>query len=436
MDKNNSNTLLRTEEVQHIIERIPTNFGIIVTGVVLFISVALLFFGWIIKYPDIVKGRITVNSTVSPLKLISNTSGKLRLNSVKSLQYVKEGQIIGYIENPANPGNVHFVDSLMQNFSIDNDKILNLHLNLPRNYSMGELNIKYYEFINNLQVYIDNKENTPIFKQCESLKQILKQQEKARSSAMERLKMNITSLTFAHKFYRRDSMLFLRKIISESELDKSEMTYNTSKDNYQGLLNNSINVTQQIQETKGKIQELLIQEPDKDKQLTMALISTYNDLRDNIKIWEQKYVFKAPFNGRVQFLKFWTNDQFVQSGEQIFTMIPKAEKIIGQAILPLNGAGKVRAGQEVIVKFDDYPYVEYGSVKGKVKSISLTTSTIKTAEGDMDNYMVLVDFPNNIRTNYGMKLNLKAELKGTAEIIADDRKLIQRLFDNLKYITR
>ena len=48
--------------------------------------------------------------------------------------------------------------------------------------------------------------------------------------------------------------------------------------------------------------------------------------------------------------------------------------------------------------------------------------------------MVLVDFPKKFKTNYGTVLDFKAEAKGSAEIITNDRRLIQRLFDNLKYI--
>lgn len=48
--------------------------------------------------------------------------------------------------------------------------------------------------------------------------------------------------------------------------------------------------------------------------------------------------------------------------------------------------------------------------------------------------MVLVDFPDQLKTNYGAQLEFKAEAKGTAELITNDRRLIQRLFDNLKYV--
>src|SRR5690606_270728 len=147
---------------------------------------------------------------------------------------------------------------------------------------------------------------------------------------------------------------------------------------------------QQLQQTESKLQELHIFKPEKEKELQLALIAAYTDLVDNIKNWEQKYLFRAPFDGKVQFLKFYTENQFVQSGEQIFTIIPIQEKIIGQAILPAHGSGKVKAGQEVIVKLDNYPYIEYGTIQGKVNSISLSAATAKTENNETDTYLVLI----------------------------------------------
>ena len=54
----------------------------------------------------------------------------------------------------------------------------------------------------------------------------------------------------------------------------------------------------------------------------------------------------------------------------------------------------------------------------------------------METYMLLVDFPNQLKTNYGTNLAFKTEAKGSAEIITNDRRLIQRLFDNLKYVLK
>ncbi|WP_029285935.1 HlyD family secretion protein [Pedobacter sp. R20-19] len=426
----------RTEEVQHIIDRMPTRFGFWVSAIVVFLFILLFVFGWLVRYPDMIKGQININANSAPLKLIASFNGKLKLNGIKSMDEVNEGQVLAYIENPTNPTSVIYIDSLLKLFNPNTDKILDIRKELPHNFSLGELNAKYYAFVNSLQDFINYKEDKLLDKQAQNFLVLLNEQRNSISTANKRVEMAKNSLIYVHKFYSRDSTLFTKKVISESELDKTQMSYLSSKDGLQNAINNLINAKQAAQQTESKIQELGIQKPEKEKGLQIALISAYNDLVDNIKSWEQKYVFIAPFNGKVQFLKFYNENQFVQAGEQVFTIVPAAEKAFGQLVLPAQGSGKIKTGQEVIVKLDNYPYLEYGSITGRIKSISLTTNTTKTEKADVETYMVLVDFPNQLKTNYGTKLDFKAEAKGSAEIITNDRRLIQRLFDNLKYIMR
>jgi len=439
MEINNLNNALhseRTEEVQHIIERMPTRFGFWITMIVAFLFTIMAIFGWIIRYPDIVSGQIVINASIAPVKLIANASGKLKLLHIRSMGDVKEGEVIGYVENSSNFRDVIYLDSLIKKYNPNSNNILELNQKLPKKISLGELNVKYFSFTSALQLFENYKEDHLFEQQQQNLHEILNEQQKAILAAEKRIEMSMNTLVLASKFYSRDSILFVKKVISETELDKSQLAHINAKDNYQSALNNLINSKQQLQQTQSKAQELDITKPEKEKELQIALISTYNDLIDNIKSWEQKYIFKAPFNGKVQFLKFYTENQFVQGGEEIFTIVPQQGLALGQVILPATGAGKIKSGQEVIVKLDNYPYREYGSVTGTVNSISLTTSTTKTEKNNIDTYQILVDFPNQLKTNYGSILAFRAESKGSAEIITNDRRLIQRLFDNLKYIIK
>jgi hypothetical protein len=67
-----------------------------------------------------------------------------------------------------------------------------------------------------------------------------------------------------------------------------------------------------------------------------------------------------------------------------------------------------------------------------VRSVSRITNKIETANGTGDAYLVVVSFPDGTTTNFGKFLPLDFESKGTAEIITKRKRLIERLFDNLK----
>ncbi len=76
-------------------------------------------------------------------------------------------------------------------------------------------------------------------------------------------------------------------------------------------------------------------------------------------------------------------------------------------------------GQRVIIKFEGYPYREYGVVEGIISKLSITSGADSTFWGH-------IDLPNQLTTRQGNTLLYKNGLKGTAEMITADRRLIQR----------
>ena len=96
------------------------------------------------------------------------------------------------------------------------------------------------------------------------------------------------------------------------------------------------------------------------------------------------------------------------------------------------GAGKVKEGLTANVKISKFPYDEYGLLKGRVESLSRITKKIETPQGAVDAYQVIVSFPEGLISNFGIPLSLDFESKGTVEIITKPKRLIERLFDNLK----
>lgn len=47
-------------------------------------------------------------------------------------------------------------------------------------------------------------------------------------------------------------------------------------------------------------------------------------------------------------------------------------------------------------------------------------------------YVIDIELPNGLRTNYGKELPLSREMKGTAEIVTEDLRLIERLLAPIK----
>jgi HlyD family secretion protein len=194
---------------------------------------------------------------------------------------------------------------------------------------------------------------------------------------------------------------------------------------------NTTLTTTQIQyfQLKQQVMELRQDRSAQNEDFELSLKQMLSNLKASIAQWEQNYVLISPVYGHLTFSRIWSLHQNVTAGELVVTVIPSAQgKIIGILKLPVAGSGKVKKDQRVNVKFSNYPDMEFGMVIGRVEKISLVP--------DGKNYLAEVAFPNGLVTNYRKKLPLLPEMTGTAEIITEDMRLIQRFFNPIKSLIK
>ena len=234
------------------------------------------------------------------------------------------------------------------------------------------------------------------------------------------------------KEMERDSILASKKIISKSELEQTQNSFLTQAEAEASLRSSQLIKQAEIKTSQIEIVRSYIEEDEQLEEAYINMMVKRNLLQTELRLWEEKYVLKAPTNGRLDYLGFWRENLMVQAGMELFTILPRHGEIMGEAHIPALGAGKVKAGQTVNVKLHDYPYDEFGLLCGKVVSISPLTNKVQVNNAVVETYLVRIAFPQGATTNFDHKLSLNFESKGTAEIITKPKRLIERLFDNLK----
>ena len=88
----------------------------------------------------------------------------------------------------------------------------------------------------------------------------------------------------------------------------------------------------------------------------------------------------------------------------------------------------MKLGQRVILRLQSYPEEEFGTLGGYVRHIS-TSST-------EDQYIVEIDLPQGLVTTYGKRLSPKRILVGTADIVTEELRLIERLLFPLRKLIK
>ena len=107
--------------------------------------------------------------------------------------------------------------------------------------------------------------------------------------------------------------------------------------------------------------------------------------------------------------------------------------VVGVMNVPSHGFGKVRLGQEVIVRLNAFPYMEYGILRGLITDISSIPE--KAADGSLC-YQVKVSFPDGLTSTYGTEIPPILQMDGLARIITDDMRLIEHFITPIKSLNR
>ncbi len=222
--------------------------------------------------------------------------------------------------------------------------------------------------------------------------------------------------------------LRLREELQERENDQKEQQRNQLEQmQLLGAINENNN---QILALKRQLAELDFNQTDQSINVETELATAYNSLVNQVNLWEDSYLVEAPIAGKLTYLAFIKNRTFVNAAEPIATVVPDSTsgKLNGEMYIPALGSGKVEEGQVVQISFDNYLKKEYGTVKGKVLSI-----TPFTKDG---NYMVRVDLENGLTTTFHKQLTFSHDMQGDAEIITQKKRLIERIFNEIMQVFR
>ena len=225
----------------------------------------------------------------------------------------------------------------------------------------------------------------------------------------------------------RDEKLFKESIIPPSEFEKSKSTLLQKRREFEQARINLSRLDIDISNLEQEILEYELSFLENKRDLEFQLTESFYNLNSQIALWEQSYLLKSSGYGQVSFNKYWAVDQNVSIGDKVVSIIPDHPgEIIGKINLSLKRSGKVETGQKVNIKLDNFPYMEYGMLKGKVRNISLVPS---------DNYYVVeVYLPDSLITYHNIQLDFGQEMQGLAEIITNERSLFSRIMEPFRYI--
>ncbi len=416
---------LRSEEVQEILSKPPS--WIIRWGItlVLFLVIIFVSLSFIIKYPDVLSAKVIVTTEQPPERIIARTAGQMDSIFTTNGEEVTAGKSLAIIKNTAT-----FEDVMLLKMIIDTLQINSTNFSFPMDktasLSLGDIEVAYIDFERSYVEYFLLKSLNPYSNQLSGDKETLDQ-------VKIRLRRNMELLNNLQQEYElkkveinRYKGLFQKGVIAEQDFEQKKMELLQTERN---LGNLSITISQMeeaISSANQTLRSTIISEQQDNTKFYKNLVLSLNNLKRAIREWEFNYLLSASISGTISFQEYWGSNQYISAGDHIFTILPKSKsKLVGKLTIPSQNAGKIKVGQKVFIKLDNYPYQQFGMVIGEVKNMSISPDS----EG---NYVIYINLPNELNTSYNQKLELKQELLGSAEIVLDDLSLAERLFYKFK----
>lgn len=416
---------VRSTEVQEIIGRPP--HWLVRWGITIFFGVLFLVImsAWSLKYPEVINAPIKLTAINAPKTLQSKIDGKLVRLLLENDSNVDKGQVLAWLESTASHRQViqlaEQINSLrrwlltgeLQKFDavrLDNFPDLG---ELQSNFQSFEQ--AWREFVSYLPEGFYSRQRELMKRESEYTRQLLKK-------LKEQIQIQREDYRLAQQEYNMKKTLAEKEFLAPMELVQQESKLLARRLPLQQTESAIINNQAEQTATQQQLMEL-------DLQITQQksiFLQELNTLKSAIEKWKDLHLLVAPVPGKVIYAGILQENQTLRNGQDIFYIQPDNTRFFGELTVSQNSFGKINEGQRVLVRFSSYPYQEFGSVSGRIDYLSdipVRDSVFFAKVGFLSD--------DGLTTNYGHKLTPINGMTGQAEIITQDMRLLERVYNNI-----
>ena len=417
---------LRSDEVQEILTRVPS--WMIRWGITLIFGLILgcLLMSWLIKYPDVISGQVVLTTELPPAKLVSKTPGQIDQILVNEYDFVEAGQVIARIRNPLSTEAYEYLVEVEKTVSkaIENE-LQQIPELVSRNHAFGSAQNDFNTLVDALTQY----EVNILRNQFETRKNILRKQvgnyRKLTVISDRQVKLSEENYELAEDRFKRNETLYNEGAISKVEFYDQKERLSQKSNELENVRKTAIQNRITLTDYEKQLTDLELEELKLKEELMSRIITSLNNIRNELNNWQETYLLIAPMSGQVNFLEPLSEAMYVEAGKPLVAIIPDQENtFIGYIELDKQGYGKVEKGQEVKMSFGNFPDAEFGQLPGVVKEVSSIPNE--------NVYTVKVELKQGLLTSYNKTIEYTPEMSGQASIITEDLRLLERIFNQFR----
>jgi multidrug efflux pump subunit AcrA (membrane-fusion protein) len=402
-----------------------SGIGIVAFFVFLLIGGSMLF-----SYPDIIEAPVVVLAGNPPVNLVAVSNGKLERIFHQEGEYIQKGDLIAVVESPLFPDDVLWLrETLLTDSTQNPNKSTFSSGNLPRNINLGPLQNPYNDWLKALHDLQQFNELNYHQQKSAHLNTQLVERTQLQQQTQKQLETFSQIYQLSAQNYRRDSALVAQNFIAPVDFERTYSEFLSRRITLEDYQSQLINLDVQKNDIRSILLETQMDFTQRQSEYRMRVQSSFENLKSQLLLWEKNYAFVAPVNGELVFAGAWTQNQQINSGDQVFSVIPDENgDFIARGGIPLQGSGKVKTGDRVNIRLSNYPYQEYGVLQGEVLHVSAIPAG--------DHFPFQIRLNNQLKTTYNTNLGHHAMLDGVAQIITEDISLFNRMMNPLRSLRK
>ncbi|MGH8002972.1 MAG: HlyD family efflux transporter periplasmic adaptor subunit [Brasilonema sp.] len=256
-----------------------------------------------------------------------------------------------------------------------------------------------------------------------------KEVEQSEKENQERLVQAQTEISQAQSSLQEQQSSYERTLHqAKSDIQQAELRLQEEQRSYQGLTHT------------GKLAELKTEEQLKEQQSQInalqSEIAQTNSQIMSLKIQLQQRIVQSPIDGVIFELPVTKPGAVLQAGQRVAQIAPKKTSVVLKAQMPNEHSGFLKVGMPVKIKFDAYPFQDYGIVHGRVTWISPDSKVQQTSLGDVNTFELQIAIARPYIQNGHKRIPLIPGQTATAEVIIRQRRVIDYVLDPFKKLQK
>ena len=474
-ENNHKDWFYGTEELLDALPRVWTRSWLYV---LLCFSIIILPWTMLFKIDETGSARGRIQPKGATQRIDSQASGNITTVRVKAGETVKAGQILMELESDVLQTNLQEAKTKLQGQKqqvsqlelLKNQLMLSIQVQKQQNQSqkqekMSQVNQTKENFETKQSTY--NLQKSAKLEQVEQAKQAMKSTQTDYELAAIRLKSARERLPRYQQAYQQGAIsqerfLEAKSLVSEGEKNlikaQTQMTLAQSRmkeqqSSYKQMVRQAASEIQKArlswEEQQNSYQSLvnstklaLLKSEEQLKNLEIQITSFKAEIAQtgsqikSLLIQLQQRIVKSPIDGTIFDLPITKPGSVVQPGQMISQIAPNNISFVLKAQMPSQESGFLQVGMPVKIKFDAYPFQDYGVLKGEVIWVSPNSKIQQTNQGNQEIYELEISLQKPYLENGNKRILLTPGQTANAEVIIRQRRVIDFILDPFKKLQK